>query len=379
MKHCGCLFRIFVVVFLLIFKCVNCSTTPCALFEFPSLNDTVLSAAENTTVSFPFTVNSDNCSSVDDQPQTLQVTRLGTQFDVFCQIFLRREECFASQRTSCTCTEDAGVYQFTRNVTRSDNKTWEWSSNSGFVQFAAIAFNILYPASVLNFSITQQDGLALSPARQSCEVPNANSWLPTGIGTQHSKYVHTRSSCCIVDFGSWHQHQVQTVETPILTLLIQLRNPAQEGLPCPENTQVENTHEDGQQETEDGNRPRIAYVSAGAASLAVLVSITVGAFKTDFALETETDMPPMQNNADGGAGRVPDANAYEEIPAHGPLPDPVVNNAPQAAAANQPADFCANAQGYCHDVDPCPGQDPSAEDDVYVPVNEILARKRQAN
>nr|KAG5697219.1 hypothetical protein BaRGS_028955 [Batillaria attramentaria] len=23
-------------------------------------------------------------------------------------------------------------------------------------------------------------------ARQSCEVPNANSWLPTGIGTQHS-------------------------------------------------------------------------------------------------------------------------------------------------------------------------------------------------
>ncbi|KAK7495384.1 hypothetical protein BaRGS_00013323, partial [Batillaria attramentaria] len=45
----------------------------------------------------------------------------------------------------------------------------------------------------------------------------------------------------------------------------------------------------------------------------------------------------IQNNVDGGAAHVPDANAYEEIPAHGLLPDPVVHNAPQAAAVNQPA------------------------------------------
>ncbi|KAK7495460.1 hypothetical protein BaRGS_00013399 [Batillaria attramentaria] len=41
------------------------SASPCARFDFPTLSDTVVTAAENTTISFPFTIKSDGCTSLD--------------------------------------------------------------------------------------------------------------------------------------------------------------------------------------------------------------------------------------------------------------------------------------------------------------------------
>ncbi|KAK7483801.1 hypothetical protein BaRGS_00024909, partial [Batillaria attramentaria] len=116
-----------------------------AHFEFPTLVHKVLRTNENTTVSFPFKIVSENCSSRDDQLQTVQVARHGSQNDheILCYVFHQQGKCLTSQRiSSCTCSSDTELFQFNHTVTRSDNTEWRWSSSSVYVQDATVNFEI---------------------------------------------------------------------------------------------------------------------------------------------------------------------------------------------------------------------------------------------
>ncbi|KAK7495462.1 hypothetical protein BaRGS_00013401 [Batillaria attramentaria] len=311
-------------------------------FVFPTLDGCELTTEEYTDISLPFHINT-SCSRPDDFDIIVakkdSVYQNRSILRDICNIRIKRGKCHVNHLdTACSCASSDGMFGFKRNVTRLDSGNWTWRSYPEIADQRELIFNITCPPDFGN-----QTGMK-----------NVNSTPDIIVREKFSVRTHTQDvdKCQLIN----------------LTVFAASENRIQQ------NTQV-----------------LISRLSAGAAAFAVIASVSVSIFVVCRFCGRRNGRPVVRrygevpqlgvygegqaevavmvaNNRGDGAvmaqnivlrEAVPNGNAYEEIPEV---------CGPRAEAAHQQG---AAAPGQA-------AQEPSAEDDIYVPIDDILARERQA-
>ncbi|KAK7465144.1 hypothetical protein BaRGS_00037674 [Batillaria attramentaria] len=134
------------LVSLLVFVTESRPGQPCAIFEFPALNNSTLTANENSTIILPFQINVAPECNLSDRV-TIRVRMLqGGQFGDFCSIRQFPGSCHALG--GCGCGNGTGIFQLKKTADRIDSTQWLFTTDDGMVQDKEITFNILYAATV---------------------------------------------------------------------------------------------------------------------------------------------------------------------------------------------------------------------------------------
>ncbi|KAK7465141.1 hypothetical protein BaRGS_00037671, partial [Batillaria attramentaria] len=134
-----------------------------AIFEFPTLNDSTLTAKENSTIILPFYINTDQSCNLSDNV-TIRVQVLDGEIiaDV-CSIRHSSESCYApGLENGCECKNGTGFYHLKKTADRIDNIRWLFTTDDGMVRDKEITFNILYPATVEGVTLMSDDNETLS-------------------------------------------------------------------------------------------------------------------------------------------------------------------------------------------------------------------------
>ncbi|KAK7466018.1 hypothetical protein BaRGS_00037419, partial [Batillaria attramentaria] len=122
------------------------ANTNCAYFEFPSLNNNVLVGRENTVADLQFRLVNDDCFRMTDFEIFVSKLEKDYTFTRYCRILITNGSCLLSGVDSvCRCTEEKGVYVFSKLLLRTDSTVWIWSTNGQWAVAGKVNFRITCP------------------------------------------------------------------------------------------------------------------------------------------------------------------------------------------------------------------------------------------
>ncbi|KAK7487640.1 hypothetical protein BaRGS_00021190, partial [Batillaria attramentaria] len=128
----------------LLINFVSSRRRTCAVFEFSSLPDAVVTTYENTTITFPFEIRENGRCNLHEGYMVIVTKRCRDTSTIICMLSHWHGTCI-QPGGSCSCSSRKRRIHnnFTHTVTRQDNCTWAWSSLDGRVKRKEIHFNIL--------------------------------------------------------------------------------------------------------------------------------------------------------------------------------------------------------------------------------------------
>ncbi|KAK7475727.1 hypothetical protein BaRGS_00033049, partial [Batillaria attramentaria] len=124
------------------FFCVTASPQPCAHFDFPTVNDSLVMAEENSTIILPFQLKKENTCRMQDE-YILKVSRIANLTHVQCTILQQNTTClYPGRAAKCMCTDKPGMYRLSHKANRLDNAVWEWFSSNEKIKPRSLRFNV---------------------------------------------------------------------------------------------------------------------------------------------------------------------------------------------------------------------------------------------
>ncbi|KAK7479587.1 hypothetical protein BaRGS_00029136 [Batillaria attramentaria] len=117
-----------------------------ASFDFPTVNGSVVSVPENTSITLPFQLIDDGCAQSDFKIVISKQDTKTRLFGDFCDILHVHGTCVQPfQETSCGCLEEDGMYQFHKLADRSDSTTWVWMTSNDIAAERSVNFHVTCP------------------------------------------------------------------------------------------------------------------------------------------------------------------------------------------------------------------------------------------
>ncbi|KAK7465149.1 hypothetical protein BaRGS_00037679 [Batillaria attramentaria] len=127
---------------------------PCASFEFPTLNNSALTAKEGEKVTVPFYIMHNNCGKPDKFKVTVsKKVAENIPYD-HCDFRLEKGSFVLTLQTSavCKCSTDQDM-TFTKTLDRNDSTTWTWITSDGITRTKIINFTGLYAPPTRQFQL----------------------------------------------------------------------------------------------------------------------------------------------------------------------------------------------------------------------------------
>ncbi|KAK7457930.1 hypothetical protein BaRGS_00039174 [Batillaria attramentaria] len=148
--HARCLF----LLLLWTLSADGTSAEPCAVFEFPNVTNSILTAQVNSTIDLPFTIKpGPNCHLSNEVTIRVRM-REGDKYGDFCSIRQSLGSCHIPlQENGCGCRSGRNLYRLKKTADRIDSTQWLFTTDDGMVQNKELTFNILYPATVESLTI----------------------------------------------------------------------------------------------------------------------------------------------------------------------------------------------------------------------------------
>ncbi|KAK7473514.1 hypothetical protein BaRGS_00035231, partial [Batillaria attramentaria] len=115
-----------------------------AIFEFPAVKESAITAQESENVTLSFTLNKPNCVDDDFEDFNIEITKVGKDSNpaTYCSIRHKNGTCTNADR-GCTCPGDDGSYQWTKTVDRKDNAKWVWHTSNKMTTKEEVLINVL--------------------------------------------------------------------------------------------------------------------------------------------------------------------------------------------------------------------------------------------
>ncbi|KAK7490333.1 hypothetical protein BaRGS_00018494, partial [Batillaria attramentaria] len=117
-----------------------------ASFDFPTVNGSVVSVPENTSITLPFQLMDDGCVQSDFKIVISKKDKKTNHFGDICDLLHVRGTCVQpSQDTDCGCPGEDGMYQFHKLADRSDSTTWVWMTSNDIAAERSVNFHVTCP------------------------------------------------------------------------------------------------------------------------------------------------------------------------------------------------------------------------------------------
>ncbi|KAK7487214.1 hypothetical protein BaRGS_00021566, partial [Batillaria attramentaria] len=120
-----------------------------AVFEFPEVKESAITAQESENVTLNFTLNKTNCVEDDFKDFNIEISKVGKDGNAgtYCSIRHRNGTCTNADR-GCTCPGDDGSYQWSKIVDRKDNAKWVWQTSNKMTTKEEVLINVLSPPEI---------------------------------------------------------------------------------------------------------------------------------------------------------------------------------------------------------------------------------------